>query len=587
MLKTKKAILLLIIFFSAVFVLNTNKALAASPVLNFSDIVSGPKLGLSDGLGQGTIVTIWGNKLGSTQGASRVFFRDSAGVSREAAYVYYWKNADGQLPGGPADLYSYHKMQEIAFSIPSASTDGLGSVYVEVDGVNSNALPFTIRAGSIFFVKPTGTNGSGANGSWSTPWRTLNYAAQGAGGRITAGSVIYATGLTETSADGSDAIQYTRISGVSLSSPVSIIAYPNSAVVAIGGNRSVIINWYGLGQYWNFSKLSLRSNGAEGIWTSLQGRIVGLEITENGSHCSDGWGGAIAGNDGIADYGYHTYMGSGPKALGNYIHDFGCDSSTTGHHVFYITNRGGIPFLSYELGWNYLRDNKVNSALHVYDQIPGGDWIGDMNIHDNVVLNQRGYAFDLLGDGPITMPVNVYNNLFINDGLGPALNPNIFYDAIHVSEAGVTSQVNIYHNTIYGYGESSLGSGVNINHGGTFNYRNNLVVDTKMRPFSGSAKSGTSVSNNLWYGVAGGLALPSWDISALTSNPMLSNPSAGDFTLQASSPARNAGAYVGVDRDFYGNLRDANPDIGAFEYEGSGPAPDTTPPAAPSGIVVN
>lgn len=43
-----------------------------APILNFSDITSGPDTGLGDGYGSGAIVTIWGNNLGSSQGASTI-----------------------------------------------------------------------------------------------------------------------------------------------------------------------------------------------------------------------------------------------------------------------------------------------------------------------------------------------------------------------------------------------------------------------------------------------------------------------------------------------------------------------------------
>ena len=73
------------------------------PVLNFQDIESGSATGNSDPYGNGAIVTIWGSNLGSSQGTSQVYFRDSSGTIRQAGHVYYWKNADGQLPGGPAN----------------------------------------------------------------------------------------------------------------------------------------------------------------------------------------------------------------------------------------------------------------------------------------------------------------------------------------------------------------------------------------------------------------------------------------------------------------------------------------------------
>ena len=80
-------------------------AFSADPVLYFSDITSGEDTGLGDSLGSGAIVTIWGVNLGSTQGGSEVYFKDSATTARTAAYVYEWANATSHA-GHPADLYT-------------------------------------------------------------------------------------------------------------------------------------------------------------------------------------------------------------------------------------------------------------------------------------------------------------------------------------------------------------------------------------------------------------------------------------------------------------------------------------------------
>lgn len=82
--------LLLLIF----FILIPAFGLAADPVLYFSDLNSGPDTGLGDGLGSGTIVTVWGRNLGNSQGTSDIYFKDSTNTPRSAAYVYYWENAD-------------------------------------------------------------------------------------------------------------------------------------------------------------------------------------------------------------------------------------------------------------------------------------------------------------------------------------------------------------------------------------------------------------------------------------------------------------------------------------------------------------
>ncbi len=65
----------------------------STPVLFFSDLISGPATGNTDtSLGQssgvhGSIVTVWGKNLGSSQGTSKIYCNDV-----EAPYVYSWGN---------------------------------------------------------------------------------------------------------------------------------------------------------------------------------------------------------------------------------------------------------------------------------------------------------------------------------------------------------------------------------------------------------------------------------------------------------------------------------------------------------------
>ena len=144
---------------------------ANSPVLLFSDLITGPDVGLGDGKGSGVIVTVWGQNLGSSQGDGTLEFCDSEGVCREG-YLYYWKNADGNLPGGPANLFESHAMQEIAFSIPD-SAQGTGEIQL-TKGNRTSTLPFTVRAGTIYHVKSSGSDSG--DGSWDNPWLTVGKA---------------------------------------------------------------------------------------------------------------------------------------------------------------------------------------------------------------------------------------------------------------------------------------------------------------------------------------------------------------------------------------------------------------------------
>lgn len=579
-----KKILFRLLTMSIFVILSTLNAYALNPVLNFSDIVSGPKTGLGDGKGSGAIVTVWGNNLGSSKGNSKIYV---GGV--EAFYVYYWGNADRSATAGPADLYTYHKMQTISFSIAAGAADGLGDIHVVVNGATSNTLPFTVRPGRILHIKTTGTNVS-TSGSWTNPWQTMDYVANGP--TLNPGDIIYVGDGVQSL---SSLVLYS-INGTA-TNPISFIAYPGAIVLAQGewgiANRSVAST------YVNFSKFvaKAKSTGIEAIKGM---RIVANEITNYPGGCADGQSGAVSGSSasgGATD--------GGIKAFGNYIHEFGCDTTTKLHHVFYISNRSGVAIQSFELGWNYLANNKAHHALHTYDEGICGGWTGTMLIHDNVVVNQVGVGVGIAsacysGYPYLTMPVEIYNNLFINVGLETTTDIGGGHNqAISLMKSTTLSHVKIYNNTIYGYGIPGSGYALQVqgngsadwNFGGTWEFVNNIVVDTNNLPYEYPTywKPADIHSNNLWYnGGDGNPAMaPSWDTAPITLNPQFVNPNGGFFNLQKGSPAINAGTITRptVLNDIIGTSRSLpgrNYDIGAFQYINT----TTVAPSAPSSLRV-
>ena len=577
---------------------------AAGPVLNFSDLINGPKSGLNDGLGEGAIVTVWGNNLGSSQGTSKLYFKDSQNNTHEAAHIYYWKNADGQLPGGPAELYTYHKMQEIAFSIPSAAADGPGSIYVKVNGMDSNELEFTIRSGDIYYAKDSGNDLTG-DGSWANPWKTFGYSTGGASTKnsVEAGDIVYGVDVTE--------IQEVaiRIKDGTIDAPISLIAYPG-ARLSIKNNATVNIREGGLvpynitdkPEYWIFSKWDIHAKGSSGIVPFNGGRLIGNAVTDylDGEGCADGAAGAICTISGTS---------SAAKIYGNYIHDWGCYETSNQEHTTYfsIRNQGyeGSPM---EIAWNSMIDNSARFAIHFYDEHDCWGYSGTTKIHDNYISNQVGPGFNLgtLGcdDGrSLSGNFDVYNNVFVNTGQLGANNAG--FSAIHIYGSDTPGHVRVFNNTIYGYGyagaeengydaainvDSSLGNSGLYYYAGTWEFSNNIVVDTnnlslyvKTNPILPE-----SAYNNLWYSLASSEP-PTWDNNRITADPLFKNTALFDFSIQPNSPAVNAGSSSVsgvVTRGFLGIPRPqgAGYDIGAFEY--SDQSYDATPPAAPGGITV-
>lgn len=323
-------------------VTTTEETPAGKVVLNFSDIISGPTVGLGDGLGSGAIVTIWGNQLGSSQADSKIYFKDSLGSEKEMSHLYYWKNANGTLPSGSADLYSYQKMQEIAASIPD-SPDGLGEIYIIAGGIKSNSLPFTVRSGNIYHVKNSGNDSTG-DGSWTNPLATVSADSNGASSKMSPGDIVYiGDGVEEVNhGSGYKMTAITLKASGTIENQLAMVAYPGAAILAQAENIG-IRNFSGA-SHWVSSKYVVKSgkwvSGSSStksvaINTFKGGRLVGNNITDREAFagadgCAEGQAGAIVGNALGSD------QVSGVKVFGNYLHDWGCDATSKFEHTTYF-----------------------------------------------------------------------------------------------------------------------------------------------------------------------------------------------------------------------------------------------------------
>lgn len=635
-------------------------AYGASPTLFFSDLLSGPATGLGDGVGSGVIVTVWGTNLGSSQGTSTI---QVGGIP--AAYVYYWKPADGTLPGGPAELFKYQQMQEISFSVPASAVSGANTISVTVGSVTSNSLSFTVRTGGIFYVKGTGSNSN--PGTWSQPWLTMAYAVDHAG--LAAGSTIYVAGnLTEQPIVGNF---FKPLDGTS-GNEIAFVAYPGFHVIATTSNVGQPAFWNydytSHNRYWVISKISaIGVNSA--MDTGGNWREVGIEQTQTNGTCMNSNSGMMnnGNSKGARIAGFVLY--------GNYLHDIGCATLTNNQaHVIYFTYEATAPsnlnatlnsgstsailyfsgspnnvnylvddlltiagagvsgglftgtitavnystgsvtwtpatsttvssgtnvdnsvysYTPYDLGWNHIENNTPFVAFQLYNENYCGGFNGTAKVHDNFIKDQQADWIGIVGDCrtnygiPNTSTWDVYNNIAVNTGKyfsgEQAFNPAGNYTQAIVIRApsgygcGATCfqpVINFYNNTTYAYGDSvvNVGSCAYIDgvSSATLNFKNNICVDTLNFPFltAGSTGVPTSHTNNLWYSSFGQPA-PSWDTSPLNVDPKFTNPGVSDFSLQSTSPAKDAGYNTApiVATDILGITRPQGSayDIGAFE----------------------
>ena len=108
------------------------------PRLFFTDLESGPNTGGQDNLG--AFLTIWGEGFGATRGSSTVVI----GSQEVARYLIGDENNAGA-----------RTMDMIVVQLGPNVTSG--NIIVTVNGQVSNLLPFTVRAGNIYFVATSGT----------------------------------------------------------------------------------------------------------------------------------------------------------------------------------------------------------------------------------------------------------------------------------------------------------------------------------------------------------------------------------------------------------------------------------------------
>ena len=142
-------------------------------------------------------------------------------------------------------------------------------------------------------------------------------------------------------------------------------------------------------------------------------------------------------------------------------------------------------------------------------------------------------------------------------------------DLVGIKVSGVTlkSDVNIYNNTNYGYGDLAgdvglsgafvLGNGTLSGFGGTMEFVNNIIYNNKDLNFvyinDDAMSTITRAENNIWFNSTGTWTrvpwyatsgAPIWDDSPITTDPLFVDPANNDFRLQLGSPAIDAGSDI-------------------------------------------
>ncbi|MDE2312094.1 MAG: hypothetical protein KGJ93_03350 [Patescibacteria group bacterium] len=574
---------------------------SGGPVLMFSDLAWGPKTGWEGSAAKGAAVTVWGKNFGSTRGSSYVTVNGAQVNSTDYAE---WDAA------GPA-----RGLERIVFWLNSSMADGAGQITVTVGGQTSNPLPFTVAAGTIYFISPSGSNSNngfyatsqgGSNGPFRDPYMFSPAHNPSGDGQY----IAYIRGGTYSTLDSRD---YTYISLLDnwggATRQKALVGYPGEIPIFDGALGSLMYTPDYLSggssccgpDYLTFAKLTIRPvtacvnnahscAGALDLVASDNSRLVANTI-ENMRPLQPFWAGYI-------------FVGSSKhdRVLGNYLHNNGFDSYSHDIYIKTQTVYSGQPLDlttdDTEVGWNEF-DSPYSSqshgaalfVSHGASPDPAIYPTSNTRIHDNY-FHGGNESFFYVGDNtPIGGDVWFWNNLLVGGG-GNDAGVSIYCGAQNVYN---------WNNTFYQSGAANAMVWVQsypvcpyVPHAW---FANNIWYGRSGQTFLNMSSWGsplTTIDHDLFYDPNGTTAVPASSggltvSGSFSGNPQFVNAASIDFHLQSFSPAINAGVTLtSVASDYDANPRPqgAAYDIGALEYASgyTPPASDTTAPSVPANL---
>jgi len=503
-------------------------ARAAQPTAIFTDVPSGPNAGGQNN--QGAIVTIYGFGFGATRGSSTL----TIGGAQPAAYLL-WSDS------------------KISFQLGNSAITG--NIVVNVAGVGaSNAMPFTVRSGRIFFVAPGGADANA--GSFTAPWATVRHAKNSA----QAGDIIYLmNGVNETGLDASSATLAIAKSGSS-GLPIAMIAYPGAtATIGSATGQQYGIRTTATSSYWVLAGINLRGAfSALTVANSSNWRVIGTDIScPNGS----GTGACVAfsGGQNISLY-------------RNRIHDNGSTTSSSIKLYQAIQFDGGANGIDF--GWNEIANTRSCRALQFYsDTTP----LFNLTVRNNMIHDSRCDGINFATIDPAQGSVKAYNNVIYRAGTGPApggIESN--YACINVGGSG-SAAVQLTGNTLYDCGRRANADSGAVSASVPVILTDNIVDAIAGETYTAPNSSAANFSgkNNLFFGDG---ATPSFSTASLNADPKFVDVTSNNFQLQPGSPAVDAGANDGISRDIVQMPRPQGVayDIGAYELGAGGTLPPPT-----------
>jgi hypothetical protein len=195
---------------------------------------------------------------------------------------------------------------------------------------------------------------------------------------------------------------------------------------------------------------------------------------------------------------------------------------------------------------------------------------------DGILVSGTGIIVDLYkpqswyaGDDGIQSASGATMNLYYPLSVGAGLEQDANSNCGIVAE-DANSAMNVYNATVYG----AYGPGIERGSGsGNSTVKNSIIWGNVTGGGAGKKNvenqdngTGLTASNNIYQDQY------QWttDATDIMSDPLFRNAVSGDFRLRSGSPAINAGTDVGLTTDILGRPIRGVPDIGAYEFYGSG-----------------
>lgn len=405
----------------------------------------------------------------------------------------------------------------------------------------------------MYYVAPDGDDGN--PGTISEPWQTVQKATT----TLQAGDTVYIRAGTYNEQ------LVPQNSGTVTDGYITYAAYPGEVATLDGtGLGANVVHVSGKG-YIRISGLRVENSSRVGIYASGCHHLV-IERNHTYGAYSSGIG-VWHSNNIIID--------------GNDV-EMACDG---GHEeMLTVANSHDVEVMN-----NHVHNGPA-STPH------GGEGINikceshDIKVHHNVVNDIIRYAFGVDGSDDHLYNVEFYSNVAYNSGQG---------FIVEAENTGTTENIKVYNNIAYNNNNPVPGVGFyipywnrnnespkrnvyfinNVSHGNGYGVRiwstnvENIVIKNNILSQNGTqvamlsgVEAQVTVDNNLFDSGAYGT-------NPIVGAPLFIDPDGGDFHLQSSSPAIDAGvdaSEFGVVDDFDGNPRPQGEgyDVGAHEYIG-------------------